>query len=313
LLTTKADQTHPNSLWLRGLLISNVGGSPPPERELYLPQSWTADTARCAAAGIPADIVFATKPELARMIERARGAGVPFGWFAGDEVYGNNGKLRARLEGAQIRYVLAVSCDHQIPAGAGHVLRADELAARLPKRAWQRLSAGPGAKGQRSCDWAWATVSHSGPGSRWLLIRRHRRTGDLAFYRCYAPQPVTLTALVATAGIRWTIEENIQASKGLAGLDEHQVRTWTSWHRWVTLAMLAAAVLAVTTAAERRRTPPPDGQIPLTRNEIATLFASLIIQPPASTGHRLHWSTSRRRHQYRAQQCHYHRQAAQSP
>jgi SRSO17 transposase len=209
--------------------------------------------------------------------------------------------------------VLAVSCDHQTPAGAGRALRADELAARLPKRAWQRLSAGPAAKGQRSCDWAWAIVSHPGPGSRWLLIRRHRRTGDLAFYRCYARQPVTLTALVATAGIRWTIEENIQASKGLAGLDEHQVRTWTSWHRWVTLAMLAAAVLAITAAAEHRHAPPPDGQIPLTRNEIATLFASLIIQPPPGPGHRLHWSTWPRRHQYRAQQCHYQRQAAQSP
>jgi SRSO17 transposase len=283
------------------------------DRELYLPRSWTCDRARCEAAGIPPSTAFATKPELAwRMIERARAAGVPFGWFAGDEVYGDNPKLRTRLEGARIRYVLAVSCDHRVPAGAGHTLRADALAARLPKRAWQRLSAGLGAKGQRYYDWAWITVSHPGPGRRWLLIRRHRRTGELAFYACYTPQPVTLTALVKTAGIRWTIEENIQAGKGLAGLDEHQVRTWTSWHRWVTLAMLAAAFLAVA-AAERRQDPPPDGQIPLTRNEIATLFAHLIIQPPASTGHRLRWSTWRRRHQYRAQQCHYQRQTAESP
>jgi len=284
------------------------------DRELYLPQSWTCDRARCQTAGIPPDTTFATKPELAwRMTERARAAGVPFGWFAGDEVYGDNGKLRTRLEAAQIRYVLAVSCDHRVPAGAGHTLRADDLAARLPKQAWQRLSAGAGAKGQRYYDWAWITVRHPGPAERWLLIRRHRRTGELAFYRCYAPQPVTLTALVKIAGRRWTIEENIQAGKGLAGLDEHQVRTWTSWHRWVTLAMLAAAFLAIAAAAERRRDPPPDGQIPLTRNEIATLFASLIIRPPAGTGHRLRWSTWRRHHQYRAQQCHYQRQAAQSP
>ena len=80
------------------------------------------------------------------------------------------------------------------------------------------------------------------------------------------------------AGRRWTIEENIQAGKGLAGLDEHQVRTWTSWHRWVTLAMLAAAFLAVAAAAERPAPRHPDGLIPLTRNEIASLFASLIIQ-----------------------------------
>jgi SRSO17 transposase len=283
------------------------------DRELYLPQSWTSDPGRCKAAGIPQDTGFATKPELAwRMIERATTAGVPFGWFAGDEVYGDNGKLRSRLETAQIRYVLAVSCDHRIPAGAGRALRADELAARLPGRAWQRLSAGNGAKGHRYYDWAWVTINRPGPGGRWLLIRRHRRTGELAFYRCYAPRPVTLAALVTVAGRRWTIEENIQAGKGLAGLDEHQVRTWTSWHRWVTLAMLAAAFLAVA-AAEHRPDPAPDGLVPLTRNEIAALFTSLIIKPPGGTRYRLRWSAWRRRHQYRAQKCHYQRQAAQSP
>jgi SRSO17 transposase len=247
------------------------------------------------------------------MIGRACAAGVPFGWFAGDEVYGNNGKLRTRLETSQIRYVLAVSCDHRVPAGAGRTIRADDLAAHLPRQAWQRLSAGKGAKGQRYYDWAWITVRHPGPGWRWLLIRRHPRTRELAFYRCYAPQPATLAALVAIAGRRWTIEENIQASKGLAGLDEHQVRTWTSWHRWVTLAMLAAAFLAVAAAAERRRHPDPDGLIPLTRNEIAALFASMIIKAPGSTRHQLRWSAWRRRHQHRAHKSHCRRQATQDP
>jgi SRSO17 transposase len=89
------------------------------DRELYLPPSWTAARARCQAAGIPAATVFATKPELAwRMTERAI-AGVPFGWFADDEVYGSNGKLRGRLEAAQIRYVLAVSCDHRVRPAPG--------------------------------------------------------------------------------------------------------------------------------------------------------------------------------------------------
>jgi len=116
--------------------------------------------------------------------------------------YGGNGKLRSRLEAARIRYVLAVSCDHRLPAGAGRTLRADELAARLPAKAWQRLRAGQGAKGHRWYDWDWVTVSHPGRGCRQLLIRRHPRTGELAFYRCYAPGPVTLAALVAIAGRR---------------------------------------------------------------------------------------------------------------
>jgi SRSO17 transposase len=290
------------------------GGHALIDRELYLPKSWTADQARCQAAGIPGNTGFATKPQLARrMIGRAIAAGVPFGWFAADEAYGDNGKLRAWLEEAQVRYVLAVSRDHRVPAGAGRALRADALAARLPKRAWQRLSAGPGAKGHRYYHWAWITIAGSAPGCRWLLIRRHPRTGELAFYRCYAPQPVTLAALVTAAGLRWTIEENFQAGKGLTGLDEHQVRSWTSWHRWVTLAMLASAFLTVTAATERTRNPDPDGQIPLTRNEIASLFTGLITRPADDARHRLRWSAWRRRHQHRAQTCHYQRQATQDP
>src|SRR6516225_2196847 len=210
------------------------------DRELYLPKSWTSDPARCAAAGIPADVTFATKPQLARrMIERAVAAKVPFAWVAGDEVYGDNGPLRTWLEAQHIAYVLAVACDHCIPAGAGKAVRADELAARLPSQSWQRVSAGDGAKGRRHYDWAWITISHPAPGCRYLPIRRNRRTGEPAFYCCYSPDPVPLATLVKVAGLRWTIEENFQASKGLTGLDEHQVRRWTSWYRWVTLAMLA--------------------------------------------------------------------------
>jgi SRSO17 transposase len=182
------------------------------------------------------------------------------------------------------------------------------LAARLPKRAWQRLSAGNGAKGQRYYDWAWAAIANGQAGFRWLLIRRHPRTGELPFYRCYAAKHVSLATLVKVAGLRWTIEENFQSGKGLTGLDEHQVRTWTSWHRWVTLAMLASAFL--TAAAERARNPHPDGQIPLTRNEIASLFTHLVTMPAHDTRYRLRWSAWRRRHQHRARACHYRRQAS---
>ena len=83
------------------------------------------------------------------MIERAVTAGVPFAWVAADEAYGDNGPLRAWLEAPSSGYVLAVAGDHRVPAGAGHVSARDELAARLPRRAWQRLSAGAGAKGHR--------------------------------------------------------------------------------------------------------------------------------------------------------------------
>jgi SRSO17 transposase len=279
------------------------------DRELYLPRSWIADPGRCQAAGIPAGTGFATKPALARrMLARTLDAGVPAAWAAGDEVYGNDPGLRADLENRETGYVLAVACTHRFTTGL-RTSRAGELARRLPRPAWQRYSAGPGAKGHRFYDWAWICTDPGLPGHRWLLIRRNRHTKELAFYRCYSPWPVPLATLVKVAGCRWPVEENFQASKGLAGLDEHQVRTWTSWHRWVTLAMLALAFLTITAATEHGTRPPPPGQIPLTRNEIARLFTALNNQPAHGPRHLLNWSQWRRRHQHRAKTSHYQRQA----
>jgi len=293
------------------LTYAAPGGHALIDGELYLPRSWTDDAARCHAAGIPDGTAFATKPALARrMIGRALDAGAPAAWVAGDEVYGADPGLRADLERRQAGYVLAVAKSHPVNAGAG-ACRADAIAARLPRSAWQRYSAGRGAKGHRLYDWAWIGISQDRTGHRWLLIRRSIRTRELAFYRCYSPRHVPLAALVKIAGIRWTTEENFQAGKGLTGLDEHQVRRWDSWYRWTTLAMLALAFLSITAATEHDH-PPPADQIPLTRNEIAALFSTLIIKPVTGTPHRLRWSAWRRRHQHRAKTCHYQQQARQS-
>lgn len=81
-----------------------------------------------------------------------------------------------------------------------------------------------------------------------LLIRRGS-DGTLAFYRCWSPNLVTLATLVSVAGMRWSIEEQFQAAKSQVGLDHYQVRTWTGWHRFITLAMLALAFLMACAAA----------------------------------------------------------------
>jgi SRSO17 transposase len=263
------------------------------DRELYLPVCWTDDPIRCADAGIPDDTRFATKTELAqRMIVRALDGGIAAPWVAGDEVYGASTTLRRTLEGRGVGYVLAVACDHHVSTPAGRE-RADHLLARLPKRAWQRLSAGTGAKGHRFYDWAWISIGDTAPdtptGYRWLLARRNRRTGELAFYRCFSPRPVPLAALVRVAGRRWTIEESFQTAKGQTGLDEHQVRTWTSWYRWTTLVLLAHLFLAITTTAERA-SPTPAGLIPLSLNEIRHLFTQLVIQHITDLTDCLRWS-----------------------
>jgi SRSO17 transposase len=221
------------------------------DRELYVPRSWTADRRRCEAAGIPEDTGFATKPQLAKaMIERALSAGLPFAWFTADEAYGDNGPLREWLEETGIRYVLAVSCDHHVPIGVGRKIRADKLAAKIPAAGWQRVSCGPGSKGERVYDWA---LADAGPG-RYLLIRRSISGGELAFYRCWAPSGATLAELVRVAGARWAVEECFAAAKNETALDHYQVRKHAAWYRHATLAMCAHAWLAVTAAASR---PPP--------------------------------------------------------
>jgi SRSO17 transposase len=294
------------------LVYAAKGGHGFIDRALYLPKSWTADPDRCRAAGVPDDIKFATKPALAaEMITRALDAGVPASWVAGDEVYGADSKLRSGLHEHRIGYVLAVACDHQITTPAGkHPAKA--LARRLPSRAWNRLSAGVGAKGHRWYDWALIDITDPEvPGDHALLVRRSISTGELAFYRCYTPAPVPLATLVTVAGRRWTIEESFQAGKGLTGLDEHQVRRWTSWHRWTILAMLAHAFLAVTAATARADTTAPTGLIALTANEIRHLFTNLLDHARRDLAHLLHWSRWRRRHQARARDCHHRRQVVQ--
>lgn len=87
------------------------------------------------------------------MIARALDAGTPARWAAGDEVYGADPTLRAELVRRGLGYVLAAAKTHPISTGIGPC-RADAVAARLPKQAWQRHSAGTGAKGERLYDWA---------------------------------------------------------------------------------------------------------------------------------------------------------------
>ena len=123
----------------------------------------------------------------------------------------------------------------------------DAWAAELRPEAWRRLSAGEGAKGPRLYDWAYTPYRGGAPAGwgKGLLVRRKLdEPDDLAFYLTLAPEGTDLATLVRVAGTRWTIEACFEAAKGEVGLDQDEVRSWTGWHRHVTLAMLAHAYLA---------------------------------------------------------------------
>lgn len=230
------------------------------DRELYLPASWAADRDRCREAGIPDNAGLVTKAQLAQvMLARAIEAGVPFAWFTADEVYGQAKYLRRWLEDRGVAYVMAIRCSDTFPV-SGAEQRADELAAGLPARSWQRLSAGAGAHGPREYHWARLAIDAGArPGrGHWLMARRSLRDPDeIAYYACYGPHRSRLVDLAWVAGSRWHVEECFQQAKSEAGLDHYQVRTWRAWHAHITLSMLALAWLAAARAQAAKGEPPP--------------------------------------------------------
>jgi SRSO17 transposase len=226
------------------------------DRELYLPERWTDDPARCRAARVPEQVVFRTKPQLAQlMLERALDSGVPASWVTADEVYGGSPALREWLQERHLPYVLAVKCTELLQApgpdspGAART-SAEQLAAGVPAEQWIACSAGHGAKGRRLYDWTRVELATPATSemARWLLVRRRRSDGELAFYACYGPAATPLVGLVRIAGTRWAVEEGFEQAKGEVGLDHYEVRKWPGWYRHITLALLAHAFLAVTRA-----------------------------------------------------------------
>jgi SRSO17 transposase len=187
------------------------------------------------------------------MIARALDAGVPCGWVLGDEVYGADRRLRTMLEGRGKPYVLAIRSNDQLDAelegGVGRDTP-EALTRALPPRAWRRLSAGAGTKGERLFDWARVRLlppldggGDAPPRERWLLVRRSiTDPEDLAYFVVFAPAGLRL--LARAAGRRWLVEECFEAAKQEVGLADYEVRSWHGWHRHVTLAMLALAFLA---------------------------------------------------------------------
>lgn len=237
------------------------------DRRLYLPQAWADDAPRRHAARVPEAVTFRTKPELGLdMVDHARAQGIPHGWVTADEGYGAIPSFLTGLEARGERYVVAVPKSTLVwPAGtrliagrgAVHILQAPSpvpvtvaaTVAGWEAAQWQRLRVGAGAKGQRMYDWAAArVVTHRDqwPGPvRWLLARRAiTDPTDVAYYLADAPPDTPLAVLAQVASSRWPVEQCFEEAKGETGLDQYEVRGWPSWHRHITLSMLAHGFLA---------------------------------------------------------------------
>ncbi len=281
----------------------------------WIPREQIGDPVKSLVMGLPPDLVFRTKGQLAiDLLTEVFADGVELDYVCGDEVYGSCTQLRAYLEGRGQGYVLRVPANFHLTVARGVTLSCKQAAARFLAggRRWEIRSAGKGSKGERWYAWAWIATTSA---RHYLLIRRHRVTGELAFHYCHVPQgqPLSLSRLIRAAGLRWPAEENFQFSKGCFGLDQSQVRRYTAIARHTVLVMAALAICAITAALLRRRTstqaraparpdqPPPadPAMIPLTVPETGRLLTHP--PPPRAAGHWLNW---RRRRQARSRWYH---------
>ncbi len=228
-------------------------------RALYLPADWAADEERRELAGVPDEVMFATKPELAgELLKQAHDRGISASFVAGDEVYGCL-DLRRSIRGLRSGYVMAVRSNHMVTLPSGRRLTVKTARNLVRPSMWQRMRTGSATKGAKDYHWAMIEITPDDTpgghddGHAFLLLRRHRYTGTISYYLCWSPRPVPLAKLIEVAVARWKIEEDHQLTKQVTGLDSGQVTTWTSWHRWTAISLLAAAFLAVAAAWQRVR------------------------------------------------------------
>ena len=283
-------------------------------RALYLPEGWAADEERRELAGVPDEITFETKPQLAGdLLQHAHDQGIRAGFVAGDEVYGGR-DLRESIRARGTGYVLAIRSNYAVTLPSGRRLSVKTASNLVKPAMWQRMRTGSATKGAKDYDWAMLGIlpddtpdGQEDNGHAFLLLRRHRYTSTISYYLCWSPGPVPLAKLIAVAVARWKIEEDHQQSKQVSGLDSGQVTTWTSWHRWTAICLLAYIFLAVAAAFQRTRDEDAGvpGLIPVTIPELLRqLRGTVIPEPRRDRAHRDGWSLWRRRHQYRARQAH---------
>jgi len=226
-------------------------------RALYLPEGWAADEERRELAGVPEEVMFATKPQLAgQLLQDAHDRGIRAGFVAGDEVYGGL-ELRRGIRERGAGYVLAVRSNYTVTLTSGQRPTVKTAASLVRPGMWQRMRIGSATKAAKDYHWAMIEITPDDtpeghePGNAVLLLRRHRYTGTINYFLCWTPHPVPLAKLIQVAVTRWKTEEDHQLSKQVSGLDSGQVTTWTSWHRWTAISLLAHAFLAVAAAWQR--------------------------------------------------------------
>lgn len=241
------------------------------DRRLYLPKEWVEEDAyakRRKKCGVPTDIMFQTKPQLAaEMLLAVHEAGsLPFGWLTCDEAFGRDTHFLDTV-GEVVSYFAEVPCDtrvwlsrpataipewsgrgrppsrHQLVEGEPDAVPVAIVAQTVPSTAWRRLKVKEGTKGPLVADFAClrvVAVREALPGPDiWLIFRRNPFTGEIKYFLSNAPIETTIESFAWLSGMRWPIETCFEEGKQELGMGDYQVRSWTGWHHHMTLVILS--------------------------------------------------------------------------
>jgi SRSO17 transposase len=268
------------------LSLANRHASLPVAYRLYLPEDWAKDSERRRKTGVPGEVSFKTKPEIAlEQIAAACEAGLPRGVVLMDASYGNNSELRASVSALALQYVAGILSNTTVWApgtgplppkkwsGHGRVpklLRRDdkhqpisvkELALSLPKRAWRTIKWREGAAEWLSSRFARVRVraarrdfklTESRP-EEWLLIEWPEGEKEpTKYWLSNLPKDIAFRELVDMAKLRWRIERDYQELKQEVGLGHFEGRGWRGFHHHATLCIAAYGFLV----SERETIPP---------------------------------------------------------
>lgn len=242
------------------------------DRRLYVPAEWLTDdayTERRRQCGLPADLTFKTKPELAQEMLAAvvQSHALRCQWVVADEAFGGNPALLDGVAGLGLWYFTEVAHTTRVwaerpalhmPPWRGRGRRPQRarlveggpqaqtvlgMASALPAEAWIRRTIKEGSQGPMVADFAAlrvVAVRDALPGPDvWLVLRRHIETQELKTYLCNAPIDTPLETHVRMSGMRWPIERCFEDGKQLLGMGDYEVRSWTGWHHHMTLVILA--------------------------------------------------------------------------
>lgn len=243
------------------------------DERLYLPKEWAEDLSRRREAGVPDEVTFKTKAQLAKeMILHARDNGVPFAWVGMDSLYGDLPWLRNDLDVEGITYIADIHRDtwvwldlprigiperksHQgrcptrtvVVDGEPSAVLVEDIAKQIPSSQWIRVFVRDTERGALWTEIATLPVyprEDDLPGRRQLLIlRRDENTNNVKYQLSNAPLDSSLSSIAKMSHSRYWIERAFEDGKGIAGLADYQIRTWTGWHHHITLSLLAMFAL----------------------------------------------------------------------